>query len=140
MDMMLVIVIGGALLMVIIGIMVLKSSSMSKAISKSRETQDVKPILEEIDKGKSLDMASAFNVSIKTIWDAYDRELATELVKEFLLRNDKAPIAQHWLRQVLEIEPELARKQMGEVFIRDHFHEEIASQCGSGCSGGSCKS
>lgn len=140
MDTTLIIVIGGALIMIVVGLMILKSNSMSKAISKSRETQDIKPILAEIDKDKSLDMASAFNVSIKSIWDAYDRELATELIKEFLLRNDKAPIAQHWLRQVLEIEPELARKQMGEVFIRDHFHEEIASQCGSGCSGGSCKS
>lgn len=140
MDTTLIIVIGGALIMIVVGLMILKSNSMSKAISKSRETQDIKPILAEIDKDKSIDMASAFNVSIKSIWDAYDRELATELVKEFLLRNDKAPIAQHWLRQVLEIEPELARKQMGEAFIRDHFHEEIASQCGSGCSGGSCKS
>lgn len=138
MDMTLVVVIGGAVILIVIGLMVLKSNSMSQAISKARETQDIQPILDEIDKDKSIDMASAFNVSIKSIWDAYDRELATELIKAFLKRDAKAPIAQHWLRQVLEIEPELARKQMGEAFVREHFHEEIAAQCGSGC--GSCKS
>ncbi len=116
----------------------LKGNSVSKEVKRARTTKDVKPIIAAIDNDKTADVATVFNTAIKSLWDGYDRDLAMDLIKALLERNDKAPISQHWLQSALSVEPELARKQLGEEFIKSHFHEEIAQQC-VGC-GGSCKS
>ena len=116
----------------------LKGNSVSKEVKRARTTKDVKPVIEAIDNDKSADVATVFNTAIKSLWDGYDRDLAMDLIKALLERNDKAPISQQWLQSALSVEPELARKQLGEEFIKAHFHEEIAQQC-VGC-GGSCRS
>ena len=128
----------GAIAIIILVISSLKGNSVSKEVKKARTTKDVKPVIAAIDNDKTADVATAFNTAIKSLWDGYDRELAMDLIKALLERNDTAPISQQWLQSALSVEPELARKQLGEEFIKAHFHEEIAQQC-VGC-GGSCKS
>ena len=116
----------------------LKGNSLSKAVKQARSTKTAKPVIDAIDNNKTVDVATAYNTAIKSLWDGYDREIAMDLIKALLERNDKAAISQQWLQSALSVEPELARKQLGEAFIKAHFHEEIAQQC-VGC-GGSCKS
>lgn len=111
--------------------------SLEKAVAEARKTKEIKPIIEAIDADKAGDEVTNFNVAIKTLWDAYERELAMDLIRELLERNDKAPIAQKWLQDALSVEVELARKQLGKDFIDAHFHEDIAQGC-VGC-GGSCR-
>ena len=132
-------IIAGAALMVI-GILIFqfRGSAVTKAFKVARTTHDVKPLVAAIDAKANIDVPTTYNSYIKALWDAYDRETATELIHALLERNDTAPISQFWLRTVLEVEPELARKQLGESFIKAHFKEAIAAACG-GC-GGSCKS
>ena len=116
----------------------LGGNALSKAMKQTREDSDPSHVIDTIDADKNADIPTVYNQCIKSFWDAYDREVATKLVKALLERDDKAKIAQHWLKTVLEVEPELARTILGAEFIQAHFDEEIAAQCGS-CCGGSCK-
>lgn len=117
-----------------------RGNSVSAATRQAHKTHDVGPIIAAIDEDKTGDMATSFNSAIKSLWDAYDRETATDLIKAFLERCDDKPIAQMWLKTVAEVEPEIARKKLGEAFILEHTREEIAAACAGGCGGGSCKS
>ena len=116
----------------------MQGNALGKAIKQARREKDVTPVIEAIDEDKRGDLATSYNIAIKSLWDGYDRELAMDLIRALLERDDKAPISQKWLQDALSVEPELARKQLGKEFIDSHFHEAIAKSC-AGC-GGSCKS
>ncbi|MBR4986825.1 MAG: hypothetical protein IKY83_13920 [Proteobacteria bacterium] len=126
----------------IIGLLALsfRGNAVSKATRVAIKTHDVGPVIAAIDEDKSGDMATSYNSAIKSLWDAYDRETAADLIKAFLERCDSKPIAQHWLKTVTEVEPEIARKKLGEEFIIKHTNEAAAAACAGGCGGGSCKS
>ena len=130
-------IVGGLFVLVIL-FLSMKGNALSKAIANARKTGDVKPIIKAIEEEKAVDIATNFNIAIKQLWDGYHREQAMDLIHALLERDDKAPISQKWLQDALQVEPELARKQLGKEFIDAHFHEEIAKSC-VGC-GGSCKS
>ena len=133
------IIIGGIVLLVIAILFVnFRGNAVSRAIREARKTKDVKPLIAAIDADPQADVPTVYNSVIKSFWDSYEREVATELIHALLERNDKASISQFWLKTVREVEPEIARKQLGEAFIAAHFCEGIAAGCG-GC-GGSCKS
>lgn len=132
----------GVLLVLWLVISQIHGNPKSKAFKVVRSSHDPAPLIKAIDDDKTSDIPTEYNSYIKTLWDAYDRETATALIKALLERNDSAPISQFWLKTLLDVEPELARKQLGEAFINAHYKEGIAAKCGSGCGGGckSCKS
>lgn len=132
-----ILIIAGVLFVLVILVLSMKGNSLGKAIKQARKTGDIKPVIKAIEEDKTGDLATSYNIAIKSLWDGYDRELAMDLIHALLERDDKAPISQKWLQDALTIEPELARKQLGKDFIDSHFHEEIAKGC-VGC-GGSCK-
>ena len=132
-------IIGGIVVLVVaILLFNFTGNKVSKAIREARRTKDIKPLLAAVDADESVDVPTVLNSVIKSFWDSYERETATSLIRALLERNDKASISQFWLKTVREVEPEIARKQLGEEFITAHYCEEIAAGCG-GC-GGSCKS
>ena len=119
------------------------SNSMGKALKQARETKNAQPVIDEIDKDPKADIESLYNGAIKKLWDSYDREVATDLIKAFLERKDNVHIAQYWLQTVLSVEPEIARERLGAEFIKAHSHEECMSPstgCGGSCNKKNCKS
>lgn len=133
------IVIGAAaLLLIIITVLYSKSSTLNKAVKETLKTKDISHVLKVIDTYPEDQQPTQFNVAIKPIWDAYERELASKLVKELLKRKSCTPIAQHWLEQVAAIEPEIARKEFSEAFIKEHYNADVAASCRGNCA--SCKS
>ncbi|MFA5625426.1 MAG: hypothetical protein WC966_10305 [Bradymonadales bacterium] len=124
----------GALVLIVITMLYSKSSTLSKAVSKTIETKDISHVLEVIDKYPLDEQPTHFNSAIKPIWDSYERELACKLIKELLKRKSITPIAQHWLEQVAAVEPEIARKEFSEEFLKEHYHAEVAAACRAGCA------
>ena len=117
-----------------------KPSGIQYAVSQTLEDKDISHVLNEISESDSpSSQATKFNSAIKPIWDSYERQTACELVKVMLERCGNEPIAQHWLMTVTQVEPEIARKQFSESFLKEHYNPEIAAKCAGGC-GGSCKS
>lgn len=126
----------GVIFIIILLMMNIKGNTLGKAIKEARKTHDVAPVIAAIDEDKTADVPTTYNSIIKSMWESYDRETATDLIKALLERNDTAPISQYWLKTVMDVEPDIARKKLGESFINAHYNEGIASKCG-GC-GGSC--
>ncbi len=127
----------GILFVVTLILMNVKGNAIGKAVKSCRVTHDVAPVIAAIDEDKTVDVPTVYNSAIKSLWDAYDRETAAKLIKALVERNDTAPISQFWLKTVMDVEPDIARKTLGNDFIQSHYNEGIASKCG-GC-GGSCK-
>ena len=128
---------GAVMLLLLVVIFALRGNDVSNAMKVARKTRDIQPVIEAIDGAKGADLASMYNSCIKSFWDSYDRETATKLIHALLERNDSAPISQVWLQTVMDVEPDLARKQLGESFINAHYKAGVAAKC-AGC-GGSCR-
>ena len=126
----------GIVFIIVLILMNVKGNSIGKAVKECRKTHDVKPVIAAIDEDSTVDVPTVYNSAIKSLWEAYDRETATDLIKALLERNDQAPISQFWLKTVMDVEPDIARKKLGNDFIQAHYNEGIAAKCG-GC-GGSC--
>ena len=104
--------------------------SLAGVISAAREQRDIKPIIEAVSKIRESARPTAYNHAIRQLWDAYERELAIELVKELARNHHESLIAQYWLKQVLQVEPKLATKAMSREFLNRYYRPEVAAQCG----------
>jgi hypothetical protein len=104
--------------------------SMSGAIEAARQQQKVTPIVEQVSKLRPAAQPTAYNHAIRRLWDSYERELAIDLIKVLAEKHHQALIAQYWLKQVLQVEPEMARRSLSREFLQNHFQPEVAAQCG----------
>lgn len=138
MDTTTIVIIVAALFILVLFAISFKGNAISKAVKEAQKTHDIAPIVAAIDADKTADIPTVYNSAIKTLWDSYDRETATDLIKALLERNDEAPISQLWLKTALDVEPEIARTRLGADFINSHYKEGIAAKCAGCC--GSCKS
>jgi hypothetical protein len=77
--------------------------------------------------------ASLWDQAIGQLWQRYEREMAAQVIM-IAASDNEAKILQYWIKQVLEIEPEIAREQFTPEFMRTSFRPEVASSCGRcGC-------
>lgn len=140
MDRNTILIVVGAIAVLFLVFISLRGNSLSKAVKQTRETKDIKHVVNFIDGDPKADIPTLYNSAIKTLWDGYDRDIAMRLIGELLKRNDTAPISQQWIQTALTVEPELARTELGKDFINAHYREDVAKAC-AGCGGacGSCK-
>lgn len=106
------------------------SPSLAGPIALAREQGDITPVVEVIERMRPGARPAAYNHAIRQIWDAYERPLAIELVKVLAEKHGSALIAQYWLKQVLQVEPHLARQHITQDFIKAHYQPEVAAHCG----------
>ncbi len=118
---------------VVIGIIIwrLMIPSLSGVIAKAKSSGDIAPIVEVIDKLKVSARPTAYNHAIRRIWDDYERDLAVVLIKDLAKKHSDSLIAQYWLKQVMQVEPELAREHLSKEFLEQYYQPEVAAQCGS---------
>ncbi len=74
---------------------------------------------------------AAFNHAVRRLWDSYQRLLAIELIKELAQIYGEKPITQYWLKQVLTVEPQLAKQNLPKEFLDNYYQPEVAAQCGN---------
>lgn len=122
------IAIGIAVLVIIIWRMMIPS--LSGVINEAKEKNDITPIVEAVDQLKPSAQPAAYNHAIRRIWDDYERPLAITLVKELARKHHSTLIAQYWLKQVMQVEPQMAREQIDKEFFEKYYQAELAAQCG----------
>jgi len=71
-----------------------------------------------------------FNTATRTLWDGYERELATDLIKEVGSTIHTANIAQYWMKQALEVEPDIAQERFDPDWLGMFYNAEHAARCG----------
>ncbi|MEL6179418.1 MAG: hypothetical protein AAFS10_10715 [Myxococcota bacterium] len=107
---------------------------LKRALQHARRTGELAPVVEAIERTPRPSQPNAWDQALSELWRAYERELAARLVMEAARRSD-ADIVQYWIRQVLEVEPEIAREVFTPSFVNEYFDPLVASRCGrGGCS------
>ena len=104
--------------------------SLDKVVGQAAKQNDTGPISEAIAKMNAGARPSAYNRAIRRLWDGYQRPLATELVVELAKNHGDSNIAQYWIRQVMTVEPQMAKEKFSQEFIREHYQPEVAAKCG----------
>jgi len=118
-----------AALVAVLLIAVLWPSRRARLIARARKTRDIAPLVALLDATTASQRATAYNTVVKQVWDAYDRPLAAELVRAMARVERDAFITQYWIRQILEVEPELAEQSFDEDFLHSYYQPAIAAQC-----------
>ena len=106
------------------------STSLDKTIARAVEEEKIDAIVEAIRKHRADAQPTLYNHAIRRLWDTYERELATELVKEFAKNHHTESIAQYWLKQVAQAEPSLATSILTKPFFDSYYLPEVANRCG----------
>ncbi len=110
-----------------------RSSALEDALARARDTGEVEPVARALASDAEDDQATEWNEVIDDLWQSYHREEAARLVVEAVDYTD-ATILQYWMREIMQVEPDIANKVFDEDFLEEHFDPEVASRCGSsGC-------
>jgi len=112
-----------------------RGNPMKRALAHAKRTGEVGALVEAIE-ADSGDRATAWDKAISHLWQDYAREAAASLVVEAAARTN-ADVVQYWIRQVVEVEPEIAAEAFTPEFIEVSYKPEVAGRCGkSGCGCG----
>jgi len=104
--------------------------SLDGAVQRAIAAEDLQPILEAIEKRSTAAQPAGYNHAIRRLWDSYQRPMALELVRELAKNHGTTNIAQYWIKQVMVVEPALAKKGFSKDFLDTYFQPEVAAQCG----------
>ena len=129
--------IGIAIGAVIVGWVLLNAfsgTSIKAATDLARETGKLELLIEAIEDRPEAEQATHWDHAIDSLWNSYAREEAARLTMAAAERSQSDAI-QYWMRQVLEVEPEVASRVFTQEFLDQYFDPEIAAKCGKGCCG-----
>jgi hypothetical protein len=113
----------------------MRTSGVAAGTAHARKTGELGALVAAIETTPYSEQATQWDQAIGELWQSYAREEATRLVMEAAERSD-ADIIQYWIRQVLEVEPEIASEHFTQEFLEEHFQPEVAAKCGrTGCCG-----
>lgn len=105
--------------------------SLGREVNQAIKSQDLTSLLSFVRAKEDFDaQATAFNTATRSMWDRYERALAGRFIREMGPGIAKANIAQYWLKQVQEVEPEIARETLDDEFLREFYNPEHAARCG----------
>lgn len=112
-----------------------QGSKLSDAVDQVRRTEHPGPVVELVEEAPADKRPAMWDQAIGDLWNAYAREEAACLVMAAARRSD-ATILQYWIKQVLEVEPQIAEEIFPESFLQTHYKPRVAARCGkSGCCG-----
>lgn len=125
----------GVAVLALLGRIAFQSSQLDTALDEAQARRDPQPIVEAVEELSDDDAATNWDYALDQLWQAYDRELAAEVLVEAAERSD-ASILQYWMQQVLQVEPDVADDVFTEAFLQRHYDPKTADRCGkSGCCG-----
>lgn len=110
--------------------------SLQSLLKQAQRSGDLAPLVAFIELREDTERPTLWDQAIGQLWRRYERELATLLIVEAGMRCD-ADIVQYWIRQAMEVEPEIAVATFTPEFLSTCFDTQVAARvgrCGScGC-------
>ncbi len=110
-----------------------KGGSFSKNMNAAMKGE-VTPLVNFIAALPPEEQATRWDQAINNLWQAYERETAAKLVVEAVQKSE-ADILQYWLRQIMEVEPEIAQEIFTQDFLLAFFNPDTAKRCGKASCG-----
>ena len=102
----------------------------SSPIKQARKAKDPTPLIEELAKKGEPARPTSFNRTFQQLWEAYDRDLAAQFLKASIPLMADARIVQYWIKQIMEVEPEISEELFDPDFLALHYRPDIAASCG----------
>ncbi len=104
--------------------------NLDRLVAQAVKTGELGELQRFIEGRREGAQAAAYNYAIRRLWDAYHRELAARLARELARNFGTVPISQYWLRQILQVEPGIAKDQFDKEFLATYYVPEVAARCG----------
>ena len=104
--------------------------STVKAAEEAARQGDLNIILGAINRRGIYSRPAAYHHAIRYLWNNYQRPLASKLARHMASNHVESAIAQYWIKEMLAIEPKIARKVFDKKFLQTYYHPEVAAQCG----------
>lgn len=104
--------------------------SVTREVSRAVSTRDIAPLVTLLSAKPEDTRPTAFNAAVKGLWDRYERGLAARLMRDMASLVAGASIAQYWLKQAIEVEPDIARETFSDEFLSEFYNPEVAARCG----------
>lgn len=105
--------------------------SLDTMLEKAIQSQDITQVLAWIAKKSESQRPTLYNHAVRALWDRYERKLAVQVTRDLASKHKEARITQYWLKQIQQVEPRLAKEQLGVEFYEAFFMPELAARCGS---------
>lgn len=98
---------------------------------RAARSGELEPLRVAIQRTAPSGQPTEYHRVIRRLWDGYHRDVAVHLAKDLARAHREAPVAQFWLRQFLQNEPEIAEENLDEDFLAAYFDPAVAAKCGS---------
>ena len=102
----------------------------SSPIKEARKAKDPSPLVDELAKKDEPARPTSFNKTFQLLWEAYDRDLAAQFLKASMPLMADARIVQYWIKQIMEVEPEISQEVFDTEFLTRFYRPDIAASCG----------
>ncbi|RAL25311.1 hypothetical protein DL240_03620 [Lujinxingia litoralis] len=108
---------------------------LTKPLEQAMRTGEIAGVLAAVESASPKEQPTLWDHAIGELWKSYHRETAISLIREAATRSD-ADIVQYWVRQAMEVEPEIASQVFSPEFLEAYFKPDVAARCGrKGCCG-----
>ncbi len=124
----------GALALVSVIWFVRRGPSAIDLARQAAKSGDLGALLKAIADLPAAARSPFFHAAIGYLWSNWQRPLAAALTREYVEQCPDEKLCQYWMKQVLEVEPHVARETFDEPFLATFFRPEVAKSCGSGGS------
>ena len=115
----------------------MRRQTLAGAVKQARKLATPEPLVAYIKAQPAVVQADLWDQALGQLWQAYDRELVARTLVE-VAPGEEIMILQYWMKQVMEIEPEIAQARFTPGFMAAAWRPEIAAQCGR-CGSCGCK-
>jgi hypothetical protein len=106
-------------------------------LKQAQKGGELEPLISAILAAPKVEQANRWDQALGHLWRTYERETAAKLAREAAMRSEDN-IIQYWLKQIMEVEPEIASEHFDQAFLMGFFRPEVAKSCGRcgscGCS------
>lgn len=120
---------------VVIVLRAMGATGLDRALKQVRATGEVGAVIAAVEGAAENKRATMWDQAIGSLWREYRRVEAIQLMIAGARRSE-APILQYWLKNAMDVEPELAGEYFTEEFLEEYFRPLVAAGCGrAGCCG-----
>jgi hypothetical protein len=124
------ILVGGAALAAVFILFALRASALTRGVRQAIAAGDTATLRSQLAALPEGEQPTAYDRAIGEIWRAYERALAVPLIRDLAEAHTDTRIAQYWLSQLRDVEPNLIAEQLGREFFGSHYRPDIAASCG----------
>jgi hypothetical protein len=115
----------------------MRRQTLAGALAQSRKLATPEPLIAYVKAQPEARQPDLWDQALGELWQRYERDLAARALLD-AAPGQEAAILQYWIKQVLEVEPEIAQARFTQEFMDTAFKPEIAAQCGR-CGSCGCK-